>query len=161
MPKAKENVFFSIEAFPKNHIVVLYHIWTSTVSHSNVLCHVVATRICFHRPLIHLPSIFPRSLSNTEPPSDMSSTKYSIWPASGWSFNTFSKLIHSSYGKLVKKLYYFLPFPSRVESRPAKRHDVPESPSSPTQLTWPPLHTNVIHTHHFWKNNALASSRHL
>ena len=58
--------------------------------------------------------------------------------------------------KMTKKTYNY-----GVESRPAKRYDVPESPSSPTQLTWPPLHTNVIHTHHFWRNNALASFRHL
>ena len=58
---------------------------------------------------------------------------------------------------------HFKNFPftlDRVESRPAKRYDVPESPSSPTQLTWPPLHTNVIHTQQFWKNFASAFSRH-
>ena len=89
-----------------NHMVLLCHMWTSTVSHSNVLCHVVATRICFHRSLIHLPSIFPRSLSNTEPPSDMSSTKYSIWPA-GVSIHFHNSFILHMVN-VLKKSYYFL-----------------------------------------------------
>ena len=41
-------------------------------------------------------------------------------------------------------------------SRPAKRHDIPESPSYSTQLTWPPSHRNVDHTNHFWKKECLG-----
>ena len=87
-----------------NQMVVLCHMWTSTVSHSNVLCHVVATRICFHRSLIHLPSIFPRSLS-LQYRASLRHVVNQVQHLARWSFNRFSQLIHSSYSLLVNKNY--------------------------------------------------------